>query len=79
MKLLTEAVVRRCFVKKVFLEILENSQVFSCEFCKISKNNFFYRTPLVAASGFIREYPYVKHIHDFYTLQLSQKTQFQNK
>ena len=24
--------------------------VFSCEFCEISKNNFFYRTPLVAAS-----------------------------
>ena len=49
MKLLTEAVVRRCFVKKVLLKILENSQVFSCEFCEISKNNFFYRTPLVAA------------------------------
>ena len=26
------------------------AQVFSCEFCKISKNTFFYRTPLVAAS-----------------------------
>ena len=25
-------------------------QVFSCEFCEIFKNNFFYRTPLVAAS-----------------------------
>ena len=24
--------------------------VFSCKFCEISKNNFFYRTPLVAAS-----------------------------
>ena len=23
---------------------------FSCEFCKISKNNFFYRTPLVTTS-----------------------------
>ena len=26
------------------------AQVFSCEFCEISKNNFFYRTTLVAAS-----------------------------
>ena len=27
------------------------AQVFSCEFCEISKNTFFYRTPLVAASA----------------------------
>ena len=27
------------------------AQVFSCEFCEISKNNYFYRTPLVATSG----------------------------
>ena len=33
------------FIKK---EIL--AQLFSCEFCEISKNNFFHRTPLVAAS-----------------------------
>ena len=26
------------------------TQMFSCEFCEISKNTFFYRTPLVAAS-----------------------------
>ena len=26
------------------------AQVFSCEFFKISKNTFFHRTPLVAAS-----------------------------
>ena len=26
------------------------AQVFSCEFCEISKNTFFYRAPLVAAS-----------------------------
>ena len=25
------------------------AQVFSCEFCEISKNTFFYRTPLVVA------------------------------
>ena len=28
------------------------AQVFSCEFCEISKNTFFYRTPLLAASEF---------------------------
>ena len=26
------------------------AQVFSCEFCEISKNTFFHRTPPVAAS-----------------------------
>ena len=57
-----EAVAQRCSVKKVFLEILQNSQVsnfikketlaqgFSCVFCEISKNTFSYRTPPVAAS-----------------------------
>ena len=69
---LSDAVVWRCSVEKVFLEISQNSQntcaslffqacnfikketpalVFSCEFCEISENTFFYRTPLVAASG----------------------------
>ena len=33
------------FIKKETL-----AQVFPCEFCEISKNTFFYRTPLVAAS-----------------------------
>ena len=33
------------FIKKETL-----TQVFSCEFCKISQNTFLYRTPLVAAS-----------------------------
>ena len=32
------------FIKKETL-----TQVFSCEFCEISKNTFFYRTPLVSA------------------------------
>ena len=27
------------------------AQVFSCEFCEIYKNTFYYRTPLVAATG----------------------------
>ena len=34
----------------VFLEISQNSQMFSSEFCKIFKNIFFYKTPVVAAS-----------------------------
>ena len=33
------------FIKKDTL-----AQIFSCECCEISKNTFFYRTPLVAAS-----------------------------
>ena len=33
------------FIKKETL-----AQVFSCEFCEVSKNTFFYRIPLVAAS-----------------------------
>ena len=33
------------FIKKETL-----AQVFSCEFCKISRNSFFFRTSLVAAS-----------------------------
>ena len=63
-----EAVDQRCSVKKVFLEISQNSQkntciffnketlaqVFSCEFCEISKNTFSYRTPLVAASEILK-------------------------
>ena len=71
------AVVQRISVKKVFLEISQNSQentcarvfflikllasgsfikketlaqVFSCEFCEISKNTVFHKRPLVAAS-----------------------------
>ena len=68
-KTITEAVAQKCSVKKVFLEISQNSQhlyqssqacifikketlaqVFSYEFCEISKNAFSYRTPSVAAS-----------------------------
>ena len=33
-----------------FIEKETLAQLFSCEFCEISKNTFFYRTPLVAAS-----------------------------
>ena len=69
----SEGVVLRILVKKVFIEISQNSQentcarvscrhqlcsfikkdalpqVFSCEFCEISKNTFPHRTPPVAA------------------------------
>ena len=58
---LLEAVIQRFSVKKVFLEISQNSQEKSCarpqacnfikkEFCEISENTFLHRTPLVAAS-----------------------------
>ena len=47
------------FIKKETL-----AQVFSCEFCKISKNTFSYRTPPVAASG--------------YTFGLNSKTRYTN-
>ena len=39
------------FIKKETL-----AQVFSCEFCEIYKNTFYYRTPLVAASGLITNF-----------------------
>ena len=76
---MAEAVVQRCSVKMVFLEISQNSQentsarvsfliklqdvikketltqVFSCEFCEVSKNTFFHRTPLLAASEMATE------------------------
>ena len=61
-----EAVAQICSVKKVFLQIHKKvralacnfikketlAQIFSCEFCEISKN-FLQRTPLVAASVFL--------------------------
>ena len=34
-----------------FIKIEALAKVFSCEFCEIYKNTFYYRTPLVAASG----------------------------
>ena len=60
----TEAVVRRCSAKKVFLKISHNSQettcarasfliklqTWGCEFCEIPKNTCSYRITPVAAS-----------------------------
>ena len=53
----SEAVAQRCSVKKVFLEISENSQENTCEFSEISKNTFFYRTlPLAASDAYLKKY-----------------------
>ena len=49
---------QRCSVKEVLFKVLQKftgkqvqlAQVFSCEFCEIFKNIFFYTTPPVAAS-----------------------------
>ena len=38
------------------------AQVLSCEFCEIFKNNFFYRTPLMAAS----DQNYLSNDHNSY-------------
>ena len=49
----TKATVQRCSVKKVFLEISQNSQENTCArasfLIKLQAATFFYRTPLVAA------------------------------
>ena len=68
-------------VKKTFLEILQNSQeniltrvsfltkwlwhVFSCEFCKISKNTFFTEYLWETASGY---FPFVKQYFELFYL-----------
>ena len=48
----TEAVAWRCSVKKVILKVFKTetlAQVFSCEFCEIFKNTFFYRATPAAS------------------------------
>ena len=65
-KSVCKPVAGRCSVKKVLLEISQNSQentgkketlapVFSCEFCESSKNTFSYKTPPVATSESVRK------------------------
>ena len=44
------------FIKKETL-----AKLFSCEFYEITKNTFFYRTPLVAASGCISTFVLEKY------------------
>ena len=43
------------------------AQVFSSEFCEISKNSFFHRTPLVAAFDFKWRRHYALYIDKLYT------------
>ena len=50
----TEAATRGILREKVFLEISQNSQENTCEFCEISKNTFSYRAPLVAVSFVVK-------------------------
>ena len=72
---------QRLFLNKVaglrpracnFIEKKSLAQVFSCEFCEISKNTFFHRTPLVTASERCRSFSYflfqVFFSQFFYTL-----------
>ena len=40
------------------------AQVFSCEFCKIYKNTFYYRRPLVAASGILINFAILEPFSD---------------
>ena len=44
-----------CASGSFLIKLQTPAQVFSCEFCEISKNNFFYRTPLVAASDHVNQ------------------------
>ena len=39
-----------CAKVSFLIKLQSLGQVLSCEFCEISKNTFFYRTPLVATS-----------------------------
>ena len=62
-----ESVIHRCSVKKVLSPMFSGhrpaallkeealAQVFSCEFCGISKNAFSHRTPLVTACEFLTD------------------------
>ena len=40
------------------------AQVYSCEFCEISKNTFFYRTPPMAVSGNSKDSFLYNHKHN---------------
>ena len=49
------------------------AQVFSCGFCEISKNTFFYRTPLVTASELnLTKFP-LRYPHDLEVLKKAPK------
>ena len=46
------------------------AQVLSCEFYEISKNIFFYRTPLVAASGISIDWANVAQMFNFENIHI---------
>ena len=56
------------FVGKHLCQSLFLAQVFSCEFCEISKNTFSYRTPLVPASVIWLEKTVQSSAMDFWTV-----------
>ena len=90
----SEPVAQGCSVKKVFLEISQNSQesacarvsfliklVFSCEFCETSKITFSCRTPPVVAfecSGCFRNVLAITLNRDFSAGNINQLTFGQN-
>ena len=50
---MTKDVLRETLLKKRLCNFIKKetlAQVFSCEFCQVSKNSFSCRTPLVAVS-----------------------------
>ena len=60
----SEAVVRTCSAKRRpcnFIKKETLAQVFSCEFCEISKNTFFYRTPLLVSYTIFLVFPLFKN------------------
>ena len=65
------------FIKKEYL-----AQVFSCEFCEISRNTFFYRTPTVATSGVSKavkgSYIYDVHKKNQFYKSIQRKNIFKN-
>ena len=60
-----ESTCTRVFFLK-FIKKETVAQVFSCEFWEMSKNTFFYRTPLVAASAYIQSLICPKDIVDIF-------------
>ena len=51
----SESLFKKVARPATFLKRDSNTQVFSCEYCTIFKNSFFYGTLLVAASKFLTE------------------------
>ena len=48
-----EEATRGVLQEKMFLEISQNSQENTCEFCEICMNTLLHRTPVVAASVYV--------------------------